>query len=144
MVYVDVVVVKAGPEGAWVLERGHKAHIPALRTEIVWTIGTGDVFAGVFGAQWGVHGRNAVEAENLASGGVASYVDTMALPVPKVDELAASAVCEVGLKRGKVYLAAPFFCVEQRWIVDEARRYLSDFGMTVFSPVGEIGHGPVV
>ena len=135
-------IVKAGPEGAWVLEAGRKVHVPAFQTESVWTIGTGDVFAGVFAAQWGVHGMDAVGAANLASRAVASYVNKMALPAPKSGDLLASNLCEVRLGRGRVYLAAPFFCIGQRWIVDEARRYLSDFGMTVFSPVHDVGRGP--
>lgn len=139
---VEVVVVKSGPEGAWVVESNRKSHIPAFQTEAVWTIGTGDVFAAVFAAQWGVHEKDPVEAAHLASLGVASYVNTRALPIPMVSELESLALKTVELKRGNIYLAGPFFCTARRWIVDEARRYLSDFGMEVFSPVHDVGRGP--
>jgi hypothetical protein len=138
----NVVVVKAGPDGAWVVEIGRTFRVPAYQTESVWTIGTGDVFASVFAAQWGVNEKDAVEAAASASRAVASYVGKMALPVPKLAQHTEQAWREVSVQKGKVYLAAPFFCIGQRWIVDEARRYLHDFGMEVFSPVHDIGHGP--
>ncbi len=138
----EVVVVKSGPQGAWILEPGQKSHVPAFQSETVWTIGTGDVFAAVFAAQWGVHGKSAVEAAHLASLAVATYVNTQILPVPTVAELRSLKAKEVVLRKGKVYLAGPFFCAARRWIVDEARRYLLDFGMDVFSPVHDVGRGP--
>jgi hypothetical protein len=135
----EAVVVKAGAAGAHVVEAGGETPVPAFRTDRVWSLGSGDVFAAVFAAQWGVEERPAVEAARLASRAVADYVSTMALPVspaPSGDFPIAVA------KTGLVYLASPFFTIGQRWLVDEARRGLAALGMQVFSPFHDIGSGP--
>ena len=48
--YVPVVVVKAGKEGAYAMERatGRRVHVPALRVEAIDPTGAGDVFAASF------------------------------------------------------------------------------------------------
>jgi nucleoside 2-deoxyribosyltransferase len=42
----------------------------------------------------------------------------------------------------EVYLAGPFFNMPQRWLIEEARRCLSQVGLKVFSPFHDIGPGP--
>lgn len=115
--------------------------MPPHRSDKVWTIGSGDVFAAMFAARWGVHGDGPVEAAQLASLGVAAYAQTMALPVPSVEMLQqwSAPATAVG---GRVYLASPFFTISQRWLVDEARRALRELGLQVFSPVHDVGSGP--
>jgi nucleoside 2-deoxyribosyltransferase len=108
----------------------------------VWTVGSGDVFAAVFAARWAVHGDSASDAAQLASRAVATYVDSMSLPVPPVEALRAMNLQEARARGGKVYLASPFFTLSQRWLVDEARRCLTELGLDVFSPVHDIGPGP--
>ena len=140
--YAHLVVIKSGPEGAVVIQKNRQDLIPAFQSEFVWTIGTGDVFAGMFAARWGVHEDDPRDAAYLASKAVATYVNTMSLPIPSFDVLRETNLREVNLQKGRVYLAAPFFCIGQRWIVDEARRCLADFGMEVFSPIHDVGSGP--
>jgi len=51
----EVVVVKSGPAGAYVYTVGGAVtHVPAYRSDTVWTIGSGDIFAAIFAAQWAV------------------------------------------------------------------------------------------
>lgn len=138
----EVVVVKCGAAGATVVEPSGVTPVPAYRTERVWTVGSGDVFAGVFAARWAVHGDSALNAAQLASRAVATYVDSMSLPVPSVEALRAMNLQEARARGGKVYLASPFFTLSQRWLVDEARRCLMELGLDVFSPVHDIGPGP--
>lgn len=138
----EVVVVKSGAKGAYIVEATGVSHVPAYRTDRVWTVGSGDVFAAIFAAYWGVHGFTPVRAAELASRAVATYVDSMALPVPLPSELLKSLRPEAVAAGGKVYLAAPFFTLGQRWLVDEARRGLSELGLKVFSPVHDVGAGP--
>lgn len=139
---VEVVVVKCGPAGAAVVEPSHVTFVPAFRTERVWTVGSGDVFAAIFAARWAVHGDNAPDAAELASRAVAAYVDSMSLPVPAVVALRGMDLAEAGTKGGKVYLAGPFFTISQRWLIDESRRCLRELGLDVFSPVHDVGAGP--
>jgi nucleoside 2-deoxyribosyltransferase len=138
----EVVVVKAGAQGAFVVEPSGVTHITAFQTDRVWTIGSGDVFAAVFAAQWAVHEMEASRAAAIASYAVAAYVESMALPVPTPTTLLSSARKVATASRHRVYIASPFFSLGQRWVVDEARRCLGELGLNVFSPVHDIGPGP--
>lgn len=139
---VEVVVVKEGAAGALVVHAGGSSHVPAFQTEHVWKIGSGDVFAAMFGARWCVHGDRPEDAARWASMATASYVDSMALPPPSFDALLAAGRREVMAAPGRVYLAAPFFTLGERWVVDEARRCLREMGLEVLSPIHDIGLGP--
>ncbi len=138
----EVVVVKSGAAGAYVVNKTNTTLVPAYQTERVWTIGSGDVFAAIFAAAWGTSDATAVEAAKFASRAVAEYVNSMALPSPSTADLEKSALPEARAAGGQVYLASPFFTISQRWLVDETRRCLTELGMKVFSPVHDIGHGP--
>ena len=137
----EVVVVKSGAKGAYVVTSSGVAPVPPHRSKRVWTIGSGDVFAAMFAARWGVHGDSPADAAHLASLAVASYAETMALPVPSLETLRQHSAPTTALA-GRAYLAGPFFTVSQRWLVDEVRRGLLDLGLTVFSPVHDVGPGP--
>jgi hypothetical protein len=108
----------------------------------VWKVGSGDVFAAVFAGQWGTHGATAADAALSASRAVATYVDSMSLPVPSIRTLGSNTFVEAKAASGRIYLASPFFTLGQRWLVDEARRCLFEFGLSVFSPVHDVGPGP--
>ena len=138
----EVVVVKAGVEGAYVVDTTGVTLVPAYQTERIWTLGSGDVFAAMFAATWGIRDVAPIEAARVASRAVAEYVNSMALPSPSATALEQSPPPEARAAGGQVYLAGPFFTISQRWLVDETRRCLTELGMKVFSPVHEIGPGP--
>lgn len=138
----EVVVVKSGAAGAYVVDKTNTTLVPAYQTERVWTIGSGDVFAAIFAAAWGTSDATPVEAAKFASRAVAEYVNSMALPSRSTADLEEYALPEARAAGGQVYLASPFFTISQRWLVDETRRCLTELGMKVFSPVHDIGHGP--
>jgi len=138
----EVVVVKCGASGAIIVEKSGTREIPAYRSEGVWTLGSGDVFAAIFAAYWAVHGQSATAAAELASRAVASYAESKSLPIPAATALRTTIAQPVGAQTGRVYLAGPFFTIGQRWLVDEARQSLLGMGMNVFSPVHDIGNGP--
>jgi len=137
----EVVVVKAGPLGAFVHTATASHNVPAYQTQFVWPVGSGDVFAAMFAAQWAVHGQPAQQAADLASRAVAAYVESMALPVPSVEVLRGTERAPVRTVAGTVYLASPFFSMGERWLVEEARRALYALGMQVFSPLHDVGPG---
>lgn len=139
---VELVVAKGGPRGATLFVDGKAAAIPAFLSENVWTLGSGDVFAAAFAAGWAVEGLSAVDAARAASVAVSEYANTMSLPIRDIGKLAASVVQEVAAVGGDVYLAAPFFDMARLWLVDEARRCLSQSGLKVFSPLHDVGRGP--
>ena len=138
----EVVVVKSGPAGAYVYTAGGaELHIPAYRSDMVWSIGSGDMFAAIFAAQWAVNRTSPDAAAELASRAVSQYAETMGLPAATVQALSEAHRTPAATVSGKVYLASPFFNLGQRWLVDEARRCLSDLGLEVFSPVHDVGPG---
>ena len=136
----EVVVVKRGVDGAVVVTKECEVHIEAYQSNSVFSLGSGDVFSAVFAARWGVHGDHPVEAARLASSAVASYADTMALPAPLAPGLREGAV-RAEASAGCVYLAAPFFTIGQRYLVEEVRETLSAMNLDVFSPVHDVGPG---
>ena len=139
----DLVVVKQGLDGALVVgPDGIIGHVPAYETSSVFTIGSGDVFVAAFTLAWGIQSRSPLDAAEYASRAVAAYVETASLPIISAEDAAKSVRQPVCLKGGTVYLAGPFRELGQRVLVDEARTILQQLGMTVFSPVHDIGHGP--
>ena len=135
----EVVVVKSGAAGAIVVTANGVTSIPAYRSERVWKIGSGDVFAAAFAVKWGIQDQPAVEAARFASNAVALYASSMALPISPA--AAANELPEARVNPGTVYLAGPFFNMSQRWLVEEARRGLTELGMSVFSPLHDVGEG---
>lgn len=137
----EVVVVKAGSAGAYVVTGSGVRTVPARLTYNVWPIGSGDVFAAAFTVAWALDGRPPEEAADFASYAVADYVESMSLPISPALRSARPPRQPVTAKGGRVYLAGPFFSMGQRWLVDEARRGLRELGMQVFSPLHDIGRG---
>lgn len=138
----EVIVIKSGSVGAIVVDHNGSTLVPPYRTDSVWKVGSGDVFAALFACYWGVHHRAPHEAAGIASRAVADYVESMALPAPLPDALLQKGRPIAKSVHGRVYLASPFFTMGQRWLVDEARLVLKDMGLDVFSPVHDVGPGP--
>lgn len=138
----EVVVVKMGGHGALVVTADAATKVPAYQTRRVWKIGSGDVFSATFAALWGCRGLPPGEAADLASRATARYCETRSLSVTGVEDLEGLDLSPVRPGRGRIYLAAPFFDLGQRWLVDEARSLLRDLGAEVFSPCHDVGPGP--
>lgn len=137
---LDVVVTKRAARGALVTTRDIQVPIGAFRTNSVFSIGSGDIFASAFAWAWGHEGADPVEAARVASAAAAHWCETQDYEIPartlrgekpRWDELPPD-------NGAKVYLAGPFFNVQQRWMVDIARVALSP---QVFSPFHEVGPG---
>lgn len=137
-----VVVLKMGSRGALVLTPDARHPVPAYRSENVFKIGSGDVFSAAFTLFWAVEGRSAAESADLASRAVSRYVDARALPIPPVDQLASAHLVPVRAGSGQIYIAAPFFNLAERWLVEEVRAQLLGMGVPVFSPLHDVGEGP--
>jgi nucleoside 2-deoxyribosyltransferase len=144
----DVVIVKRGALGALVFENGITQNVPAFETRSVWPIGSGDVFAAIFAAQWGVHGLPAMRSAMTASMATAAYVEERSLPIQR--DVIEGRVSRRPLNLNRrplsageydVYLAGPFFNMSQLWLVDEALSALRGLGVKVFSPYHDVGIG---
>ncbi len=142
----DVVVIKMGPGGALVVDANGSYNVTAYHSDSVWKIGSGDVFAATFAAEWMSNGRAPKDAAELASRATAFYCGTKGFvsaaslsdfrPKPVVPT---SRYLEGG--PAKVYLAGPFFDLAQVWMVEQARLNLHEVGLEVFSPYHDVGLG---
>lgn len=142
----EVVVIKMGPQGAFVWTAERSAQVPAFRTSHVWKIGSGDCFVAHFANAWMSEGRSPIEAAEIASNATAYYCDTQGLPTrdalanSKFEPVQISQAISAGASR-MIYLAGPFFDLSQIWMVQLARTTLLDMGLRVFSPYHDIGIG---
>lgn len=142
-----VIVIKEGPQGAFVLEGQSRERVPAYRSQKVWKIGSGDTFVAHFGFRWLVERKTAVESVKLAALATAYYCQTRGFPTPKnftgaehPQVLVKDSVVQG--QQPRVYLAGPFFTLSQLWLVKQARADLRSLGLNVFSPIHDVGRGP--
>lgn len=133
----EVVVIKNGAQGALVIESNNVSEIPVFKSDSVWPIGTGDIFSAVFAWKWMTEKLSAYEAALSASEYTAIYCQSRHLPLPK-KELGLDPL-NIQKKQNSIYLAGPFFTISERWLVNELRSVLHEFGNLVFSPYHEIG-----
>ncbi|HET8899627.1 MAG TPA: PfkB family carbohydrate kinase [Rhodanobacteraceae bacterium] len=145
--HAQIVVIKQGPMGALVLDRGRISEIPAYGTQRVWKIGSGDQFAAQFAVGWMHMGLNPHDAADRASRSTAYYCEHHG-SFPSEELLVAfqPAPLIVGerWRRGErptVYLAGPFFNLAQLWLVEQARTALMEMHLKVFSPYHDVGRG---
>lgn len=144
----EVVVLKAGPAGALVRStEGVIQSVPAYQMDRVFSIGSGDVFSAIFAHYWAELGLNPMDAAHKASMATALYCATSTfphgsdweerspinwLPAPKVSSERAP----------KVYLAGPFFSVQELWFIEQLLGQLEAVGLEVFSPYHDVGSPP--
>lgn len=138
----DVIVLKMGGHGALVATKDGSWTVPAYRSESVFKIGSGDVFSAAFTQFWALEGRAPAEAADLASRAVSQYVNTRSLPISSADELRGISAQPINPGKGRIYIAAPFFNLAERWIVEEIRNQLMTMHVPVFSPLHDVGEGP--
>lgn len=141
------VIVKNGPLGAVVHTRERRVVVGAYPTRTVWPIGSGDLFsAGVVGAM--SLGADVVEAARIGSAAAAlgSGAGIAAIPSEVLsgralvrDDIDAAMTPQE--RQPVIYLAAPFFTLGQRWLVDFVRGQLIAMGARVFSPLHDVGTG---
>jgi nucleoside 2-deoxyribosyltransferase len=137
-----VVISKNGLSGASIYAEGQIHRVPAYRSKGAFTIGSGDVFTAIFAREWGIENLPAHEAADLASRAVASYTETQSLEGLTREYLTAGSWEPLVVKPGRVYLAAPFFNLQQLMMLELAEHALSDAHLQVASPLREVGTGP--
>lgn len=144
----EVLVVKRGPSGAIVIYRDGIASVAPRATSRVWPIGSGDIFSAVFAYRWAELGEHPNLAAQSASLMTSLYASTSVLPIPSLNTIdielpSLTQLSEIQVPESRsIYLAAPFFTMAERWLVNECKSSLEGLGMRVFSPFHEIGPGP--
>lgn len=133
----EVIIIKNGSHGALVIETDKITEIPVFETKKVWPIGTGDIFSAVFAWKWMIEQKSPSESAYQASQFTGQYCESQQLPLqinyPTLKPLIKST------KKKQIYLAGPFFTISERWLINEFRNILFDFGNNVFSPFHDVG-----
>lgn len=138
--HLAAVVTKRGPRGVLVTTAGgDQVPVNACVTEKVFPIGSGDVFAAALAWAWGFARADPIEAARVASNAAAHWCETQNYPTP-LDVLNGIAKRSVvpTVNCGPVYLAGPFFNLQQRWLIDVVKDALWP---GVWSPSHEVGPG---
>ena len=132
----EIVVVKAGPDGAYVhSDAGLVGHVPAYEASAIHKVGSGDTFSAAFAYYWMQAGKSAVEAAQLASLHTAEYVETRqavfgadpAMRRPQTRSREVSALVALGREGASA-----------RWLLDEAVSGLWDLGVATRVHLGSI------
>ena len=137
----SIAVVKCGPAGALVVERGGPvSRIPAFETRAVHKIGSGDVFSAVFALMWAERGLAPEEAANRASLHAAQYVENRILPLDP-SPLTRRAADPRPTPRVAVWTEDAG--MSATWVRDEALAALSDLlpGGSGCFPTEDLGKG---
>ena len=133
----EVVVTKQAARGALVTTAAGQELVGPWPTKRVWPIGSGDVFAAGFAWAWLEGGAEPVEAARVGSHAASRWCATQTLDMRAEDFEPGAG--EVVPSDGRVYLAAPFFSLGQRWLVELVRESLVNLGGSVFSPYHDVG-----
>ncbi|MDD4697647.1 MAG: PfkB family carbohydrate kinase [Fermentimonas sp.] len=133
----EVVVIKNGSSGALVFHGDNIQEIPVFRTDRVWPIGSGDVFTAIFSWQWIIEKKNPFESALYSSMQTACFCQSNILPI--VEPLVSLKPIEIKKSVKRVYLAGPFYTLSERWLINQLRNSLIDFGNKVFSPLHDVG-----
>jgi hypothetical protein len=131
------VVVKCGARGAVVASANGTELVGPHPTLVVRPIGSGDVFSASFAWAYGERGDDPVSAAEFASSATGVWVSGVE---PMLAPETAPAILPFG-DLVPIYLAGPFFGLAQSWLVDTARRALTELGSQPFSPYHDVGLG---
>ncbi len=150
----EVVVVKDSGRGCLVVVQGREesVRVGPFPTRTIWPLGSGDIFAAGFAHAWS-HGADPVEAARIASGCAAWWCGSRpnaqsAIPVRILNGDPVASVLDtagpeltIPERPPVIYLAAPFFSLPERWLIELCRDVLMGLGADVFSPFHDVGIG---
>lgn len=138
----DVVVIKRGALGGLVFSDAGLEAYGAIPTETVRPIGSGDAFTAGFAHAWSADPAAPAAAARFGAQTAAVHSLT-GMPQVSSDLLAtlADPLPDIGTAPPRVYLAAPFFTLSERLLLDLVRNALRDSGVAVFSPLHDVGRG---
>lgn len=139
---VEGLIIKMGPKGALVIAKnGTECVIPVYKTEKVWPIGSGDVFAATFSYYW-FNGESMEESAKKASWNTASYCNYNDYTFSDINSNDKITPLNINhFPTGLIYLAGPFFTFLERWLIEQIRNSLVGMKLNVFSPLHDVGHG---
>jgi len=132
----EVIVIKNGANGAMVFYENNIDTIPVFESNKVWPIGSGDVFSAIFAWSWMIKKETPKDSALLASKYVANFCNSGNHQIEKLKEFEP---LTGQIKTKNIYLASPFFSMAERFLVNQFRNSLIDFGNEVYSPFHDSG-----
>lgn len=135
------VVIKAGVAGCAMVTADGSTHFsPPYPTNRVWPIGSGDAFSAGFARHWFETSQldAALTAGSRAAAAVCSTDQLTARSVDAMLDLSHLSLADL-TRPPRVYLAASFATVHQRWLLRHVKRKMIDIGIEPFSPLHENG-----
>lgn len=135
----EVVVTKRAARGSIVTTADGQEEVGLWPTETVWPIGSGDVFAAGFAWAWAQEDMAPVQAARVGSHLASRWCGEQRRQMTASDFQVPDG--EFLPQEGRVYLAAPFFTLSQRWLVELVRDSLLGLSGNVFSPLHDVGRG---
>ena len=139
------VVVKLGPLGGAIISHEGIKYYSAYRTDNVFSIGTGDIFATMLCYYWAIKNETIEKSVENASKAVSVYSSSKCLYIEdnfldnKFNNL--PTYNNIKNKEKNIYIAGPFFNMQQRWLIEEIRNNLMGYNIEIFSPFHNIGRG---
>jgi len=135
----DVVVAKCAARGSLVTTSNGQTDVGVWPTETVWPVGSGDVFAAGFAWAWAEQQMDPVQAARVGSHLASVWCGERRWQPRREDFDVPDG--EFQPQDGRIYLAAPFFSLSQRWLVELVRGNVIGLGGEVFSPLHDVGRG---
>lgn len=134
-------IIKRGPKGAIVYtDKSDKGVIiPVYKTQMVWPIGSGDIFTTYFAYYW-FKNDDIISSAQIASKAASVYCNSMGTKYLNKSFEYEPLLLKKEIPK-KVYLAGPFFTFAQRWLINETFMSLKNIGLEVFSPFHDVGLG---
>jgi pfkB family carbohydrate kinase/Nucleoside 2-deoxyribosyltransferase len=138
----SVVVAKCGAVGSIGISKdGAEYFVPATATKTVSPIGSGDAFSAGFASEWfrtgdlqaSLRSGSSMAASVCATGQLGPTAE-----LSSIIDLAQVNVNDVS-NPPRVYIAASFATIHQRWLLRQVIRKMRDIGIHPFSPLDENG-----
>lgn len=142
----EYIVIKRGVKGCSIISEKNNlsVNIPAFSSNAVCTLGSGDVFGGVLSALF-LKRNDIIYSSRMAACVAANFIEHY-----ETESIIGTAAAEYDMKvrtindipifnKKAIYLAGPFFCIQELEWVNNICCILENVGFRVFSPSRENG-----
>ncbi|MBO8172979.1 MAG: nucleoside 2-deoxyribosyltransferase [Bacillaceae bacterium] len=137
------IIVKRGYKGCILVNEGKTIHIPAYKSNVKCTLGSGDVFGGALAATF-LRTRDIEYSTRLASCVAANFIENFTIEniinrVAVEEDMDRREIVVSGNSDKSVYLAGPFFSKQEEDWVKLITNRIENCGFKVLSPLRENG-----
>lgn len=141
---IQQIIVKQGVRGCLVIDGEHEYRVPAFKSKVKCTLGSGDVFGGALTTTY-VRTKDLIYSVKLACCAAANFIEQCEAEAilsknAVVHDMELRAQIDVpDVSRQSIYLAGPFFSQQELHWVNSVCIALEDAGFKVHSPSRDNG-----